>query len=32
MRHQHAAAPAAPAVQQPVEHLALAVPAEQLPS
>jgi hypothetical protein len=32
MHHQHAAAPAAAAVQQPVEHLALAFPAEQLPS
>ena len=32
VHHQHAAAPAAHAVQQPVEHLALAFPAEQLPS
>ena len=32
MHHQHAAAPAAPAVQQPVEHLALAFPVNQLPS
>ena len=32
MHHQHAAAPAADAVQQPVEHLALAFPTEQLPS
>jgi hypothetical protein len=32
MHDQHAAAPAAHAVQQPVEHLALAFPAEQLRS
>ena len=32
MHHQHAATPAAHAVQQPVEHLALAFPAEQPPS
>ena len=32
IHHQHAPAPAAHAVQQPVEHLALAFPAEQLPS
>ena len=32
VHHQHAAAPAAHAVQQPVEHLALAFPADQLPS
>jgi hypothetical protein len=30
MHHQHAAAHAAHAVQQPVEHLAFAFPAEQL--
>jgi hypothetical protein len=32
MHHQHTATPAAHAVQEPVEHLALAFPAEQLPS
>ena len=30
--HQHAATPSAHAVSQLVEHLALAFPAEQLPS
>jgi hypothetical protein len=32
MQHQHAAAPAAHAVQQSVEHFAFAFPAEQPPS
>jgi len=32
MHHQYAAAPAARAVQEPVEHLAFTFPAEQLPS
>ena len=32
IHHQHAAAPPAHAVQQPVEHLALAFPADQPPS
>jgi hypothetical protein len=32
MHHQHAAASAAHAVNEPVEHLALAFAAEQLPS
>jgi hypothetical protein len=32
MDHQHAATPAAAAVQEPVEHLPLAFPAEQLAS
>ncbi len=32
VHHQHAAAPAAHAVQEPIEHLALALPADQLPS
>jgi hypothetical protein len=32
IRHQHAAAPAAHAIQEPVEHLALAFTAEQPPS
>ena len=31
MHHQHAATPGAHAAQQPVEHLALAFPAEQRP-
>ena len=32
MHHQHAATPGARSIQQPVEHLALAFPAEQGPS
>jgi hypothetical protein len=32
MHHQHAAMPAAHAVQQPVERLAFAFPAKQPPS
>jgi hypothetical protein len=32
MHHQHAAMPGAHAVQQPVEQIALAFPAEQRPS
>jgi hypothetical protein len=32
MHHQHAATPTAHAGQEPVKHLALAFPAEQLAS
>jgi hypothetical protein len=32
MAHQHAAAATTHAVWQPVEHFALAIPAEQVPS